>query len=69
MSNRPHRPAGFFIVPEYKFRTVSAMIEHYKHHADGLCTALRTPCKQTLPTIAELSHETQDNVMIDCTQA
>lgn len=37
---------GFFIARRVTFRTLSELVDHYSHDADGLCVNLRKPCSQ-----------------------
>lgn len=52
---------GFFIAKRVSFRTLSELVEHYSHDADGLCVNLRKPCTQIeKPVTMGLSHNTTD---------
>jgi len=53
--------AGYYITRRKTFNNLHELVEHYKIDADGLCVALRNPCRSTeLPTTADLSHNTRD---------
>nr|BAF02918.1 protein tyrosine kinase src [Monosiga ovata] len=51
----------FFIARRITFKTLNELVTHYKVASDGLCVALREPCKPTdVPTTVGLSHSTKD---------
>ncbi|CAH1773384.1 unnamed protein product [Owenia fusiformis] len=52
---------GFFIARRVSFRSLSELVEHYTHDADGLCVNLRKPCsKSDKPQTVGLSYNTKD---------
>ncbi|KAK2173446.1 hypothetical protein NP493_873g01016 [Ridgeia piscesae] len=52
---------GFFIARRVTFRTLSELVDHYSHDADGLCVNLRKPCSQVeKPQTVGLSYNTKD---------
>lgn len=53
--------AGYYIARRVTFRSLHELVDHYKVESDGLCVALRDPCKaMEQPMIAELSYNTKD---------
>nr|BAF02920.1 protein tyrosine kinase src [Monosiga ovata] len=53
---------SYFIARRIAFSTLAELVQHYKVAADGLCVALREPCKQTdVPDTVGLSHSTKDH--------
>ncbi len=55
----------YYIARRIAFKTLAELVLHYKVASDGLCVALREPCKQTdVPTTADLSHNTKDQVYL-----
>jgi len=52
---------GFYIARRISFKTLAELVTHYKVASDGLCVALREPCrKNEAPQTADLSHNTKD---------
>ena len=47
---------GFFIARRVTFRTLSELVDHYSHDADGLCVNLRKPCSQVGWRLTYRSH-------------
>ena len=53
--------ADYYIAKRIAFRSLYELVSHYKVSSDGLCVALRDPCrKQDVPETADLSHTTKD---------
>jgi fyn-related kinase len=59
--SRPN--AGYYITRRKMFNDLHELVEHYKVDPDGLCVALREPCRPLeQPATADLSHNTKDQV-------
>jgi len=51
----------YYIARRIAFKSLNELVAHYKVSSDGLCVALREPCKkQDLPELGDLSHSTKD---------
>eukprot|EP00048_Salpingoeca_helianthica_P011850 m.171858 g.171858 ORF g.171858 m.171858 type:complete len:528 (+) comp15292_c1_seq2:127-1710(+) len=52
---------GYYIARRISFKSLNELVAHYKTASDGLCVALREPCRKVeAPQLGDLSHSTKD---------
>lgn len=62
----PANIPDYYIARRITFTSLNELVTHYKSSSDGLCVALREPCKKyEAPETADLSHTTKDQVGVD----
>ncbi len=56
---------GYYIARRIAFKSLNELVAHYKTSSDGLCVALREPCRKVeAPQLGDLSHSTKDQVRV-----